>query len=315
MKRVFGLFIIAVVAACGLNLQPVKALGLSPAVMELEAERGSSIASAITILNNKESEQTYYLGTLKFEPQGETGQPKFIPYEEDHSGLTEWISFDERTVSVPASGQGIVPFSISVPSDIPSGGYYAAVTVSPAPADVIPGGATVEAKSATLILLTVLGENEENVELMDFQLVDPPGLITGTHYAFRYRLQNQGNVHETPQGFITVSDLFGRVVATMDANGMGAHILPDSTRAYDVIFNDPEESDGSFFEEVAREMRPFSLGPHTATLALTYGDAGLAVRDTITFWVFPWHACLFLVLVLVLVLGLAKAFLAVRKRP
>lgn len=283
----------------------VQAASLSPSVLEVSANRGQVLTNALTIINASQSEKTYFLGVMKFEPTEDGTGPKFIPYEEDHTGLPEWIVLPMSEVRVPANSKGDVPFEIAVPSDVVAGSYYGAITVSESPTDLVASnGAIVEAKTAMLLLLTVEGETVEALEILDFT---DHGNVWRSDVAesFSYRLQNQGNVHAIPLGNVAITDLFGRAVARYDANDQMSRILPTSTRTYEIKTGKKE----GIVELLSRQSKAFAIGPMKATLTLAYGSNQKILTAQTSFWYVPWQ--LTSVVVVLVVLGL---LLFTRKR-
>jgi len=98
------------------------------------------------------------------------------------------------------------------------------------------------------------------------------------------RLQNNGDVHEDPQGSISVTGTFGEKVASVAVNTIGGNILPASIRR---------------FESTMANKQLF--GYYTARLDLTYAGSK-TVKAVATFWVIPWKLLL-LILVGLLVVG------------
>lgn len=278
-----------------------QALSVAPAIIELSGSRGEVIETSITLINTSTAEQIYYLGTLKFIPREESGAPQFIPKEIDHSGLPEWIAPFSDAVRVPARSKADVPITIAIPSDVNSGGHYAAVTVSEAPSQIVAtNGARIQATTAVLLLLTVEGEATQKAALLDF--TSPmAGVVSDTTYAsFEYRLQNQGNVHISPVGNVTLSGLFGQTISMANANSEDGRILPGATRTYKGEVG--EEAEG-FMQKATTQLSQLAIGPVTATLDVEYGESGETVQSQFRFWVFPWQLLVSLtVLVIALVL-------------
>jgi hypothetical protein len=258
------------------------AAGVSPTVLELTGLPGETIESSISIINTNASDQVYYLDLLGFASSGETGAPTFFDAPVgDH--LVRWIKFRSDSVTAPALSKGDVAFTVSIPDSIPAGGYYAAITVSQAPADIVAtNGAIIEAKTASLVLLRVGGAVKESLALLDLttggdSLGMPPQV-------FRYRLQNQGNVHLTPTGSITLTNWFGKTIQRLDANRYNDRVLPSSTRAYEVY----SRPDMSWGEIISYQLSNLAFGKVKATLDLSYGSSG-SITSSINFWIIPWQ--------------------------
>ncbi|NQV90427.1 hypothetical protein HQ487_03405 [Candidatus Uhrbacteria bacterium] len=279
-----------------------RAATISPSTIELTSARGQEIESAVTIINTGASEQVYFLDLLGFTPTEETGTPAFAPIDPTDE-LAYWIKFPTKEVLVPAQSKVSVPFQVIVPDDVPSGGYYIAITVSTAPTDVVTtNGATIEAKTAMLVFLTVEGETTESLALLEFN-VEHKG-TTLPQSLFSFRVQNQGNVHLTPEGSVKLKGPFGNVIAVLDANQAQGRVLPDSTRLFQVLY---EMNGLSFMERAGYQLSHLAIGPMTAELHLSYGTSGEITAEA-SIWSTPWE------LISILVGGLLVLLALFRKR-
>lgn len=286
----------------------VQAASVSPNSIEIIGSRGGTIDSVVTILNTGASEQSYFLDVLPFEPSDESGTPQFAPKDSDPQGFASWIAFSVSEIAIPAQTKVEVPFQVIVPDDISSGGYYAAVTVSTTPSEVVAtNGATIEAKTAVLVFLTVEGETVEKLGLLDFMLErddasHPFGL-------FSYRLQNQGNVHVTPVGVIRIRGMFGQTVRTFNANEAEGRVLPDSTRTFTVSYQPVE---GSWIARAGDQLAHLAFGPMTAELSLGYGLDN-TIQASWSLWAIPYEL-INLLLLMVVVIGGVSMLGSLRKR-
>ncbi|MBM5789633.1 hypothetical protein FJZ23_00875 [Candidatus Parcubacteria bacterium] len=257
----------------------VRAAALSPAVLEISVRRGEAVEQAITVINSSAVEQTYYADVMVFEPSEDGESPVFSRDEQSANSIVHWIVLPYDEFRVPANSKAELPFNVIVPNDVRSGGYYGAIGVSQAPSDVVAAnGALIEAKTAVLILLTVEGETVENAAVLDMvgeKLWGP----------FAFRVQNQGNVHVTPVGAVTVKDVLGRSVVSYDANPKERRVLPGSTRAFAM---DGVQHSG-LSQIVSAQMRHLAIGPMTAVLELTYGSDGNVLMAQTRFWYVPWE--------------------------
>lgn len=244
---------------------------LSPSIVEIASSRAEVAESAFTIFNTGAGEQVYFLDLLAFGPSGEDGTPLFTPEETSQSEFLSWIVFPAREVLVPAVSKVEVPFRVVVPDDVAAGSYYGAITVSTSPTDVVvSNGATIEAKTAILVFLTIEGETVEKLEILDFFLERDDA--SHTFGLFSYRLQNQGNVHLTPSGDVRIRGMFGQTVRVLNANQAEGRVLPDSTRTFTVSY---QSVGGNWIARAGDQLRHLAFGPMTAELSLTYGTDGL----------------------------------------
>src|SRR3990167_8856074 len=142
-----ALFIFACVCAGLFVWMPrsVFAFGLSPSLLEIEGHRGEVIEKTITLINTSSSSQTYYVSTLGFEPKEEEGIPVFDFQAQPI--MASWFAFSENPLVVQAQNTKEIKVIIAIPADIPSATYYLAVTISPAPEEIISQGASVQANN------------------------------------------------------------------------------------------------------------------------------------------------------------------------
>ncbi len=300
MKRALSIICFVVLAWI-----PCAAFGatVAPALIEVSASRGETIESFFQVINASTTEQKYYLGVMKFEPTEGTGAPSFISYEKDRSGLPEWIDFQVNEFPVPANSKVDVPFTIAIPDDISSGGYYSALTVSNAPHDIVAtNGAIVDAKTAVLVLLTVEGETNESAVLLDLVSDVEGKAVSSIKGEFVYRIQNQGNVHVRPEGVLRFKDVFGRQIYSQAVNEKQGRVLPSSTRTYK---EEVDLGENSFLGALNFQMRTLLVGPVTAELDLKYGQQGQLFAKT-SFWFVPWQLMISILILVIVVVSLYK---------
>ncbi len=296
--------IIPLLCAVVLLWMPFRALAfaIAPATLDLSGQRGETIDGTIAVINNGSAEQTYYLGTLKFVPGEQSGTPSFIPFETDHSGLPEWIAFPVRTVAIPANTKVDVPFTVTIPQNVASGTVYGAITVSTSPSDVVAAnGATIEAKMASLIFLTVEGETVDKLALLDFDATNSGNTSLQLTRWFTFRVQNQGNVVAVPTGTVTLVDALGRTVLSQPINQEQSRVLPMTTRSFSGTIGPVPTS---FGDELRSDVANFAIGPVTATLTIASGSKTLTKSST--YWTLPWHLLLTAAMAVVILLVLSK---------
>lgn len=287
----------------------VRAFAISPTEYDLEADRGAVLSASLVVSNTDSTDQTYFLGTAAFAPDASSGTPRFLSSGHDGDGMSSWIQFASPSVTVPANSRSEIPFSVLVPSDAPFGTSYAAVTVSPAPSEVVAAnGATIQAKVAALVFLTVRGESDERVALVDFTSTHL-GVHATNDVPYSFRVQNQGNVVAVPMATVVVTDWLDRTIVVTDANPERGRVLPGTTRTYTGMISERPEG---FLQAAREEWSAFAFGPVTARLVLNGADPEDAPQ--LHYWVIPWQVGV-LALGSVAVLWLAwRAILVTRNR-
>lgn len=285
-----------------------KAVLISPPVMEIEADPGSSIERAIEVGNETDQERIYVVGVKKFEMTGEEGQQKFIPAEEvDDFGLTSWIKYEEKEIIIPPKGSKNFVFTIEVPKSADPGGHYASIYFSsgkPSGENGEESKVGMEAQIHSLILARVSGDILEKVEIESFELKGRKNSINRLPIAFVWKIKNSGNVHARAQGNIEIKDMFGRRAELLDANPKNYRVLPGSARKIESWWGNVFDTAGGgkaedFFQEAKKELDNFAVGKYSAKLDIVYGkrNDNFLSRE-ISFWVFPWRISLLFLIAL-----------------
>jgi hypothetical protein len=94
---------------------------------------------------------------------------------------------------------------------------------------------------------------------------------------FAERLKNTGNTHLQPAGQVTIKDMFGQKVATLNVNLPPRNVLPASIRKFDQSLDSSVIGDKMLF------------GRYTADLRIVYGDNHQELTANISFWVIPYR--------------------------
>ena len=171
------------------------------------------------------------------------------------------------------------------------------MTVSDAPSEIVAtNGASINAKTAMLIFLTVEGETVSQAAILD--LTRSSSNIWQRPVSISWRVQNQGNVFLKPQGELVVRDLFGRTVGSYNANSDYGRVLPSATRRFDIM--------------LSQSPTWVALGPMSASLTITDADGQNQRSESIQFWYIPWQALVGFILIL-LIIARTKLFSIVRK--
>lgn len=293
-------------------VEKASALTISPARMELSADPGTTITKDITLLNDTQSDATYYVSYSNFEAQGETGSPLFV---EPKSDLGTWMSTSESVTLAPGESK-IIPLTINIPKDAYAGGHFSVVFFGSNPDNG--GQVSVGAKTGTLILLSVNGDVLEAGGLAYFNTKNKQKFYNSLPVSFQYRWKNDGNDRVKPEGKISIRSLFLIPVARIDANKVSGNILPHSTRLFDIDWiknpknpNEVKASSfiGRYFDDVSYQWKNFAFGPYLAHLDLSYGAQGIHSTKNTFFFVFPWQLLICILIVLVIVFFIGKKLL------
>lgn len=245
-------------------------ISVSPTVFELSANPGDSVANSFRIINGTDQELTLQATPKNFTASGEEGAVD-LTEEETSFSLASWISVEPRQVIIPARGSQTFDFNIDVPANAEPGGHFGSVIVSTQPISVDATGAAVSQEAGPLILVSVAGDIQRGGQIEQFG-AQKTFWETGP-VAFDTRVKNQGNVHFKPSGTITVKNMFGNEVTTIDLEER--NVLPGTIR------------------KLTNEWSPgFAVGRYTADLTVVFDDGQSVDTASASFIIFPWKVIL-----------------------
>ncbi len=288
------------------------ALTISPSRIETSGDPGQTITKKILLVNETNESETLYPSFTNFEAQGESGTPVFVEPKDD---LGTWMSISGEALTLRGGESKEIVLTISIPSDATPGGHFAAVFWGTTPPSQS-GAVSVGSKTGMLVLLSVSGEVQESMGLVDFGTRGGQWLYRMLPVGFQYRFSNQGGDRVKPVGTITVRSILGWRVAKIDANPVEGNVLPNTTRKFL-----PEWSKGSSVEEkkqyealpysfgraLKQEWNNFAVGIFRAQLKTEFGTEDQRVTSkSVYFIVFPWE------LLLVLIPGIFIVFVILR---
>jgi hypothetical protein len=285
-------FLGALIASMFVPLAVANALTISPVTVEVAGDPGVTLRGELELFNEQNQPKTFYSSFENFEPSGETGSPRFVG---SGSGLATWLDTTDQIV-LQSNETVKVPYTITIPADAEPGGYFAAIFWGEQnPETLAAGELAIGGRLGVLILLRVNGAIEEGAGIIDFAPEKGGWLRAHVPVTFSYRFNNTGGDRVVPEGSVRVTNLFGSVVATFDANPQRGSVLPGSTRRYGVVWSGdsapaPEASFGAL---LAHEWREFRFGWYRAELALDWQHDGSDVlRATTSVVLVPWRLLL-----------------------
>ncbi len=299
MKLNVNKIIAAVGASVLATMCVANALTISPARVELLGDPGQSInTESLILINETDSDQTYYTSVEAFDSQGETGTPNFTLSKD---GLPSWVTVGDK-FTLKKGERLKVPYTINIPTTAEAGGHFAAIFFSTQPPSADGSQVSVGAKVGMLVLLRVTGDVKEAGGLKEFAIEQKGRFLTSAPVNFYYRFRNDGNDRVKPEGDIVITNMIGSETARVSANKTEGNILPGSVRRFDVQYGDEKapEPSAPFFEHVRFEKNHFAFGVYTATLSLKFGNSGSDVATT-SYVMFPWHLITVVVVVLLVV--------------
>lgn len=258
-----------------------QALEIAPPVVNLTLNPGQSVTTQIN-LRGVSSERLLVTGEVNdFEAAGEDGTPKILLEEAEPSpySIRDWVSPLPQLVLEPRQIRDM-PVTIRVPHDAAPGGYFGVIRFSAVPPELEGTGVSLSASLGSLVLIRVNGEAKESMEIAEFS-ANKDGksgsLFESTPIQFIERIKNTGNVHEQPAGQVTITDMFGKKVATLNVNLPPRNVLPNSTRKFDQMLDSSVLGNKKLF------------GRYKAELKIVYGANKETITTATSFWVIPYR--------------------------
>jgi len=305
--KTLPVIVLTLVCFGALAIAPAYALTISPTKVEVSVDPGQTLIGEIELFNEEQIERTFFTSFENFEPRGETGSPYFVGKDK---GLATWLGA-QGSVTLAPGERAEVAYSITVPTGVEPGGYFAAVFFGNQPdLEMGAGEVAIGGKVGVLILLRVNGEVEESGGLLDFSTVPDQFIFTQTPIALSFRFNNTGGDRVVPLGTVTVTNMFGGIVHTGVVNESAANVLPSSTRRIDATWGNITESlsvDAGFFDTALYQFSHFRLGLYRVSIALSWGETKQTAQSSLFILVFPWQLMgLVIFSVLLLYVGLRQ---------
>ncbi len=268
-------------------------LEISPPLVELDVDPGTTQAFQIRLRNITQGELVTKARVDDFVAQGEQGQPKLLTEENAEPTpytFKPWVA-PIADVTIAPQEQKTITVTLNVPKDASPGGHYGVIRFTGLAPGLEDTGVSLSASIGTLVLLNVSGPVVKDLVFEEFfasQNGEKKGFFEKGPITFVERLKNKGTVHLKPLGTLRITNMFGKEVAVLAVNENGGNILPASVRR---------------FEQQLNKSRLF--GKYNVEANIQY--EGKNVTGNISFWVIPYK------LIAIILGGLLIAIVALRK--
>lgn len=265
-----------------------------PPRLELEALPGATLQETIKVRNESASEMAFDVKTTDFIVNNNQGTP--ISVDEKVSGrwsLASWITASPKKILLPPQQTTAINLLISLPKNALPGGHYAMITYNPVTEGLMGikgSGSAIVQKVGTLVYLNVIGDVVEAANLKQFQ-VDKPFKHYGPT-AITAEIENLGDIHFTPKGQLTITNLLGKTVFSGQLEEK--NIFPFASRLYDWQF-----------------PGKYHLGRYQAKLEASAGNTQIPLNGLIYFWIVPVKELSAVLIVIILI----TLIIIIRRRP
>ncbi len=252
---------------------------LRPATVEETLDPGAIVQHTITVRNESDADQVYYLSTRDIIGVRDGNVPVFADEDAEPSPLelSQWVTLPFETMAVPARSEALFTFNLEVPKDAPPGSHFAGIFVSMDPPRLRESGAAIGYEIGTILIMRVSGEVIEKAEVRQFST--DQYVYGSPNVAFNAKIENSGNTLIRPIGPVEIRNMFGqRVDNEMMFNEAAGGVYPRSSREFDFTW----------------QGEPPGFGRYTALLSAVYGEEGAkqTMSSSVTFWILPMNIIL-----------------------
>jgi len=268
------------------------ALGLTPAITEIDLTAGKTTVTTVEVENDSLEQIQLTTEVINFSAESLTGEPVF-DFTAAPSGIATWVEVDEGPITLAAGAKLDVTISFDTPSNATAGGHYVGVFFNQSVPAEEEGQVSIENKLGALFMATV-GENYTMAGDISVFTADKDSYSDG-NAVFTVNYKNTGDVHLKPTGTISITDTFGNEVKNITVNAAKGAVLPGLVRAYD-----------------ADSWAVSGFGKYTATLTMTAGT--VTDTATVSFWVMTTTGIVIAIVILLVLILLIAFIVAMAKK-
>jgi hypothetical protein len=277
-------------------------LALSPIIMEVKVDPGSSQIQKIGVNNKSSKAQGIRVYAQNFFASDEFGGVTFDNSSSSSYTAKDWLNFQKNNLVLAPKEQENLVFTIQAPKKAEPGGHYAVVFFEPIESPELSQNSSlgVTGRVGALLFITVSGQILEKGRVLGASSSDKCSGVSCSFKTkrfrewgpvpFEFRFENTGNIHVKVKGKIEIYNIFRQKIAEIPVDEKT--VLPKSIR---------------YFE--AKWLREPLFGRYTAKLAITYGSLRVTDQAQTSFWAIPWK-----ILSGFAILGLIFTFFVRQKR-
>jgi hypothetical protein len=303
----------------------------APAPISLSAKPGETVHANLRIKNAGAVDEVLTATALPFGAYKDTGQPELRNAGVGDEYL-KWMTFSPAVFTAHPGVWYDITATIAVPPEA-AFGYYYAVVFSRSNTSAPPTGQTaLEGGTAVLVLLNAdVPGAKRTLEVTNFSV---PSMSEFLPVTFDISVRNTGNVHAAVRGNIFLQKGNDKNVAILEVNPELGNILPNSSRAFPITWNDGtpywmekiangkvlHNDKGDVERSLVWKGLDFSklrMGHYTATLVMAYDDGtrDVPLEAKVSFWVIPWRLIVGVTLgpILLILLGYVFARRRIRR--
>lgn len=192
-----------------------------------------SIQDGIQVFNNTDTERTITLDAVD-SVIASGGAFSCAQAADAKTDVGKWINLDATTVTIPAGGSKVVPFTLTVPAKADVGEHDGCITTQDASMTQATdnAGVVLSFRSATRVVVTIPGEIIKKLTMGTTEIKQ----VSDGSYTISPSAVNEGNVSLDTKVNTKISTIFA---TTVEQQSGTYPVLPKSTASWNFTFNQP----------------------------------------------------------------------------
>ncbi len=263
------------------DLNSTQSLELTPPSQEVKANPGQTVSFKVTLKNRSKNPLPIKTRVEDFTASGDEGQVELI--EKGSYSVSGWTTVVPDSFTLGPGASKTVSGTVKIPNKA-AGGRYGAVVFGVEAKTAQENAAAVSQEIASLFLVKIAGPTNENLKLNNFTA---PAFSEFGPVPFTLHFSNNGNVHTTTTGLVSVNDMFNRKVA--DIVVPPTNVFPGSQRNIS-----------------AQLEKRFLFGKYSATAIMYFGEKNETINAVTYFYVLPLRIIAITIVALLILITLRK---------
>jgi len=280
-KTLFILFALVVIFYVrGVSAVDATSITVYPTIQDIKVTSGIEIRTQINFRNGGNKTLMGNIKVADYEVIDKQGSIRLIENEnmKPKYAASSWLTLLDDFIAIPKGETVPVTIVIIPPPDLTACGYYSLVYFQPSEKSEL-DYLNVSTKIGGFLNFIV--DNKTCNEKISITHVDTPTFLENGPIPIAFALLNQGDIHLTPSGFISASDILKQFVDQKSIKEM--KIFPEKEKEYS-----------------ASVGKKWMFGRYKILINVSYG---LTVPKTISkivyVWVFPWKIFILILLALI----------------
>lgn len=205
-------------------------LQISPVKQKLKLERGQSYVSSFKVMNIGTESFTYKVSVSPYSVIDEKYNADYENLANNYTKMANWITFDKDTVTgtLEPKSSVDVPFTVTVPSDVPSGGQYAAITAETSDGNNPNSAIQTVNRLAMVLYADISGNTRTSGSIVNNTV---PSFVFTPPLSVTSLVENTGNVETNANYTVKVWPLgSNETVFSTEEEKIELDIIPDTRR-------------------------------------------------------------------------------------